>query len=84
DKSVSDKNITIIQSQTSADGKTNVSESLLEECIESLPDPSSLEPVITSEAKYLKEINGDPNKNDFVKTYTATLEINYMLKHRNQ
>jgi hypothetical protein len=38
-----------------------------------------LEPVVNSSSQYLKEINGDPSKNDFVKTYSAALEINYIL-----
>lgn len=76
------KNITIIQGQSSADGSSQVTERLLEECIGSLPDPNSLDPIVQSESQYLKEINGDPAKNDFVKTYSATLEINYIVKQK--
>jgi len=73
------KNVTIISSQSTADGKSDLSERILEECIVSLPKADQLEPQISSESKYLKEINGDPSKNEFVKTYTASLEINYMI-----
>lgn len=76
------KNITIIQGQSSADGKSQVAERLLEECIESLPDAATLEPVVMAESRFLKEINGDPSKNDFVKTYTASLDINYMIRQK--
>ena len=76
------KNITIIRGQSTADGSSQVTERLLEECIGSLPDPASLEPIVNSQSQYLKEINGDPAKNDFVKTYTATLEINYIVKQK--
>ncbi|MBN1760419.1 MAG: hypothetical protein JW863_18975 [Chitinispirillaceae bacterium] len=76
------KNITIIQGQSTADGKSQVTERLLEECVGSLPDPASLDPIVSSSSEYLKEINGDPAKNDFVKIYTATLEINYIVKQK--
>jgi hypothetical protein len=76
------KNITIIQGHSTADGKSQVAERLLEECIGSLPNAASLQPIVSSESQYLKEINGDPAKNDFVKTYRATLEINYTIKQK--
>lgn len=77
--SVENKNVTIIHATSTADGKSDVSERILEECIISLPKAGELDPVIGSNSEYLKEINGDPSKNEFVKTYSATLDINYML-----
>jgi hypothetical protein len=82
-KSGADKNVTVIQSQSSADGTSQLSERLLEECIVSLPNPEIIDPVVTSESQFLKEINGDPSKNDFVKTFSATLEINYMIHQKS-
>jgi hypothetical protein len=79
DNDAVNKNVTIIKSQSTADGKSELNERILEECIVSLPKVDQLEPEITSDSKYLKEINGDPSKNEFVKMYTASLEINYMI-----
>jgi hypothetical protein len=76
------KNITVIQGTSTADGKSQVAERLLEECIVSLPNPETIEPIVESESAFLKEINGDPSKNDFVKTYTASLEINYIIRQK--
>jgi hypothetical protein len=76
------KNVTVIQGTSSADGRSQVAERLLEECIESLPNPETMEPIISSESKFLKEINGDASKSDFMKTYTATLEINYIIRQK--
>ncbi len=73
------KKVTIINAQTSADGKSRVSKELLEECIESLPDASSLVADVKANTQFLKGINGDNNKKDHVRTYEATIEINYML-----
>lgn len=74
-----DKNITVISGTSTADGKSLVRKEVLEECIVSLPKVADLEAQINSESRYLRQINGDPNKNDYVKTYSATIEINYVL-----
>jgi hypothetical protein len=79
DDNVTTKDVTIIQATSTADGKSEIGERILEECINSLPSENQLEPVINSSSQYLKEINGDAQKNDFVKTYSATLEISYIL-----
>jgi len=76
------KNVTIIQGTSVADGKSQVAERLLEECIATLPNPRSLEPIVTSQSQFLKEINGEQGKNEFVKTYTAVLEINYVVHQK--
>jgi len=73
------KNVTIITGQSAADGKSEVREQILEECIESLPGSDALEAVVQSQPLYLKEINGNPGQNDFVKTYSASIDINYMV-----
>jgi hypothetical protein len=77
--STMNKNVTIISGQATADGKSEVRERVLDECIVSLPKAEDLEAVVTSEPKYLKEINGNAAQNDFVKTYSAVIELNYML-----
>jgi hypothetical protein len=79
EKEIQQKDITIIHGQSTADGKSQIGERILEECSVSLPKIDDLEPEINSQSAYLKEINGDPSRNEFVKTYTATLEINYMV-----
>lgn len=74
-----EKDVTIIHGTSTADGKSEVGERILEECIVSLPGVNELVSEVTSSSQYLKEINGDPQKNDFVKTHSAALEINYIL-----
>lgn len=76
------KNVTIIQGTSVADGKSQVAERLLEECIAALPDARSLDPIVSSKSQFLKEINGEEGKNDFVKTFTAELEINYVIHQK--
>lgn len=78
EKRVVEKNVTVLHGQA-PDGKSEIGERILEECIVSLPGVDELAPEVVSQSVYLKEINGDPSKNDFVKTYSATIEINYMI-----
>jgi hypothetical protein len=82
EKTTVNKNVTVIQAQSAADGKSQMAERLLEECIVALPNAGTLEPIVTSESQFLKEVNGDPSKNEFIKTYAASLEINYMIHQK--
>jgi hypothetical protein len=66
----------------SVDGSSQVTEKLLEECIVSLPSLKELEADVTARTEYLKEINGDPGKNDHVKVYTATVQISYKVRQK--
>jgi hypothetical protein len=77
-----EKNVTVISGQSSADGTSEVHERLLEECIVSLPATADLQADVVSQSLYLKEINGDPNRNEFVKFYSAVIEINYMVRQK--
>lgn len=73
------KNVTVIQAQSTADGKSSMREQILEECIVSLPSSEQVEAQTNAESVFLREINGDPNRNEFVKTYSAAIDVNYML-----
>jgi hypothetical protein len=77
------KNVTLVSAASTVDGKSDVTEKLLEECIVSLPRVEDLEAEVTSQVAFLKEINADPGKNDFVKSYHAVIEINYMLHQQS-
>jgi len=79
DTTTQNKTVTILKGTATADAKSDVRERLLEECIVSLPAAGELAPVVSSDARYLREINGDPARNEFTKNYTAVIDINYML-----
>lgn len=80
--SAEDKNITIMSATGTIDGKVTIHTEQLEECITSMPAISSLSPVVTAESRYMKEINGDPEKNEYVKCYTATIQVTYMTRQK--
>jgi len=82
DSKTENKNITLISAQSSADGKSKVWKELLEECIVSLPKAADLIADVTSKAHFLKGINGDKNNNEHIKTYNASIEINYMIHQK--
>ncbi len=79
DTKTENKDITIISAQSTSDGKSEVRKELLEECIFSLPDVNTLEAVVTSESKYLHNVNGDASKSGYFKVYFATVEANYLM-----
>lgn len=73
------KTVTLINATGVADGRSEISREAVKECILALPAGDALEPEVTSDSRFLKEVNGDPNKNEWTKTYTAKLVINYQV-----
>jgi hypothetical protein len=76
---VEKKTVTLINATGTADGSSEISREAVKECIVALPSADALEPEVTSDSRFLKEINGEAGKNDWVKTYTAKLTINYQM-----
>jgi hypothetical protein len=81
-KTLVTKNVTIVSAEASADGKSQIGKEIVEECIVSLPQASELAPLVEAHSLYLKDINGKPGDNRYVKTYTAKVEINYLLRQK--
>lgn len=77
-----DKNVTMVAANGNIDGKVTIHTEQLEECIVSLPTIGSLSPVVSSQSRYMKEINGDENKSEFIKCYSAEIEISYMTRQK--
>ncbi len=75
---VEKKDITVIAAQSSADGGSEVRREMVQDCIMSLPSPDKLDPQVTSEAMYLRGINGEEHHDAWTKVYTARLDVNYL------
>ena len=73
-----EKNVTYISAETSADGGSEIAHEKILDCIQSLPDPAKLEAQVSSQAVYVKGVNGEPDRNEWVKSYTAQLDITYL------
>ncbi|MBD3317272.1 MAG: hypothetical protein GF344_15910 [Chitinivibrionales bacterium] len=79
---IQDKNVTIISAKSTADGKSQVHKEIVEECIVSIPDASDLAATTNAHTRYLKDINGEAGDDRYVKTYTAAVTINYLIRQK--
>lgn len=77
------RNVTVVTASSSSDGSSEISREKVEDCILSLPDPMKLEPLISSEALFVHGINGVTGKNEWIKSYTARLDITYMTREKD-
>lgn len=73
---------TFISAHSAADGSSKIEMEILEECIKALPRPDQLEPIADAKSKYLKHIGGDANRNESVRTYTASVDLSYAIYQR--
>jgi hypothetical protein len=81
-KAVTEKNVTVISAETSADGTSKIAKEIVEEFIVSLPSADELEPLVATKSQYLKHVNGKEEDNRHVKTYTAQVEIHYLVRQK--
>jgi len=77
-----DKTITLINVQDTTHAQTNIQREKLDECMSMIAHVDDLEATTTMKTYYLKGINGDNSKNDWVKDYTASIEVPYMITQR--
>jgi hypothetical protein len=73
-----EKTVTLISANAHMDGGSEIARETVKDCIASLPEPQGLEPEMTSETLFLREINGETQKNEWVRVYSAKLEIHYL------
>jgi hypothetical protein len=73
-----EKTVTVISAEGKFDGRSEISRETVKDCIAALPEVGTLEPEVTSENIFLREVNGDPNKNEWVRVYTAKLDVHYL------
>jgi hypothetical protein len=76
------KNVTIIAAQSAADGKTAIAKEVLEECIVSLPRESELEAMVKAEELFMRDIGGAKSRNAYVKSYSASVTITYLVRQK--
>ena len=74
--------MTVIGATANADGKSQIDSQIIEECIQSLPTAAELQPVVNAKSQYLKMINGDINDNRSVRTYSAEIDLTYVVFQR--
>lgn len=77
------KNITVVAASSSSDGSSEISREKVEDCILSLPDPEKLEALVSSEAVFVQGLNGVAGRNEWIKSYSARLDITYMTREKD-
>jgi hypothetical protein len=77
------KNITVVTASSTSDGRSEISREKVEDCILSLPDPEKMEALVSSEAVFVQGLNGDAGRNEWIKSYTARLDITYMTREKD-
>jgi hypothetical protein len=77
------KNVTFVSATATSDGSSEISREKVEDCILSLPDPQKLEAQVSSQSVYVQGINGQTGKNDWIKSYSARLDITYMTREKD-
>lgn len=74
--------MTVVGATANADGRSQIDSQIIEECVQSLPTAAELQPVVNAKSEYLKMINGDVNDNRSVRTYSAEIDLTYVVFQR--
>jgi hypothetical protein len=77
------KNVTVVAASSSSDGSSEITREKVQDCIASLPDPEKVEALVSSEALFVQGVNGVTGRNEWVKAYTARLDITYMTHEKD-
>jgi hypothetical protein len=77
-----EKNVTFISSSSSADGSSEIAHEKLTDCIVALPNPEKLEAQVSSQSIFVQGVNGDVNRNEWIKSYIARLDVSYLTREK--
>jgi hypothetical protein len=66
----------------SVDGSSQIQKEVIEECIMRVPSLDQLRPVADSTSRFLKAINGDLDHNASVRTWSARIELTYVVHQK--
>ncbi len=77
------RNVTVVTAHTTADGSSSIALEKIQDCILGLPDPDKLEALVTSEAVFVQGLNGEKNRNEWIKSYTARLDVAYITREKD-
>ncbi len=77
-----EKNVTFISAETSADGRSEIAREKMLDCIQSLPNPEKLQAQVSSQSVFVQGVNGEAGRNEWIKSYTARLDVTYLTKEK--
>ena len=76
------KLVTLVGAGTAADGTSQISREVVAECIMQLPTMAELQPVTDARSEFLKRIEGDLQRNESVRTYSAAVDLTYVVRQK--
>ena len=77
------KNITVVTAESTADGSSTIAREKIQDCILALPDPDKLEALVFSEAVFVQGLGGDKGRNEWIKSYSARLDVAYLTREKD-
>jgi hypothetical protein len=77
------KNVTFVAASSTSDGSSEITREKVQDCITSLPDPEKVEALVSSEALFVQGVNGATGRNEWIKSYSARLDITYMTHEKD-
>jgi hypothetical protein len=77
------KNVTLVTASSTSDGSSEITREKVQDCITSLPDPDKVEALVSSEALFVQGVNGVAGRNEWIKSYSARLDITYMTHEKD-
>ncbi len=63
-------------------GTSQIEADIVSECIAMLPSEAQLAPVVEAKSAFLKNIGGDVERNESVRTFHATVDVSYVIHQR--
>ncbi len=76
------KVITVVDAAGRGVGTSQIEADIISECISMLPSEAELAPVVEAKSVFLKNIGGDIERNESVRTYHATIDLSYVIYQR--
>ncbi|MCD6024521.1 MAG: hypothetical protein K0Q91_1437 [Fibrobacteria bacterium] len=77
-----EKTVTFVKAETSADGGSEIAREKLMDCIVSLPNPERLQAQVTSQSVFVQGVNGEAGRNEWIKSYIARLDVSYLTREK--
>jgi hypothetical protein len=77
-----EKTVTFVNAETSADGGSEIAREKLMDCIVSLPNPDRLQAQVSSQSVYVQGVNGEAGRNEWIKSYIARLDVSYLTREK--
>jgi hypothetical protein len=77
------KNVTLVTASATSDGSSEITREKVQDCIISLPDPDKIEAQVSSASIFVQGVGGVAGRNEWVKSYSARLDVTYLTREKD-